>query len=399
MTQGLTRVTAALLVGVLGVGGLAACDKATPPPTVHAVVVVAERANMPALVSDDGTPTANALKDVVARISNSQGDVLFVRSDGAPVAVGPVSLTIDTTSSTTRDDSMFANQNAIAAALKDGVRATVGEADPITALDTVSRSATAGAEVDVFDNGLSTTGPLLMQTGLITQGADVGKLVKQLEQAKVLGSLKGLSITWYGLGETASPQGRVPAWALTQLQTLYSTLIKDAGGSVRFQPLTASGSGVAAPKVSVVPFPLTQVSGSGSARPSPPLARVLTDAELSFVSDSTAFKDAAQARATLGTVATQVKAGTYGTVFVYGCTARPKGSTDTRLTAFGLQRAQRVVAELKGLGVTSKLVAASFGWACPGYLVDSDANGNLIDALAAKNRRVIITSQQLQSAK
>lgn len=92
----------------------------------------------------------------------------------------------------------------IAAALKDGVRATVGEADPITALDTVILSATA--DIDAFDNGLSTTGHLLVQTGLLSQGADRGKLVKQLEQAKVLGSLKEQTSSWYTLERSLRPK-------------------------------------------------------------------------------------------------------------------------------------------------------------------------------------------------
>lgn len=393
------RALSAMVAGVLV--AITGCSKQAAPETVQAVLVIAARANMPALLNDDGSPAAKPLSDAIDQIAQCTGSVQVVRSDGAPEkAGGAIKLTIDTTSSTTRDDSLYANRNAIADVLKNQVAATAGEADPITALDEVARIRASGP-IDVFDNGLATAGSLLMQTGLITQGGDVSKLVKQLEQQQVIGSFKGMHITWYGLGEVAPPQGRVPAWAITQLETLYTSLIKDAGGTVEFRPLSASGGkAVTTPEVSVVPFPVTSVSASASTKPPElPITRVLDESQLDFISDSTEFKDAAQAKATLRNVAMQLEEGGYGNVRVYGCTARPPGSSDASLTAFGLKRAQRVVAELKTLGVSSKLTPASFGWACPGYIADSDSAGNFVEQWAAKNRRVIITNQQLQSVK
>lgn len=394
----LPGVIARCLAAALVLGPLASCSPSDSTSTIDTVLVIAARANMPALVDAQGQPVGGALASEVTRLSEAEGTLTIVRDDGSPKTTS-ATLTIDKTSSTTRDDSAAANRDTMAGELRLA-RATVGEADPVTALDEAVRATSAGQGIDMFDNGLSTTGTMLMQTGLLTQSGDMKKLAAQLKQQRVLGSLKGIHVRWYGLGEVAAPQGRVPEWALAQLKTLYTTLITDAGGTVEFLPLAAaSGNGVTTPKVSVVPFVVQTVSANPSKAASPPISRVLDETQLAFVADSVEFADPSAAAATLKTVAIQLSSGDYPTVWVYGCTARPKGATDAGLKAFGLKRAQRVVSVLIKQGARATLRAASLGWACPGYVNDRDANGDLVTDLATRNRRVIITSQQLQPVK
>jgi outer membrane protein OmpA-like peptidoglycan-associated protein len=115
---------------------------------------------------------------------------------------------------------------------------------------------------------------------------------------------------------------------------------------------------------------------------------VLTGGDVAFRPDSAVFVDPAAASQTVAPVAEQMVDGQLR-ASITGMTADVGDLTGQQLLS--RQRAQAVADLLISLGVPAdRMTVAGMGSQFPGYVEDHDADGHLLPAAAAANRKVVL---------
>jgi outer membrane protein OmpA-like peptidoglycan-associated protein len=375
----LGRRGASALVAVALVLGLAACApaEATPGPAATAFVI-GGRSNMPAPVPDG--KAHEALDDAVDR----EAEVSIIVPDGEPDVVDSARLLITGANPVARDKSRQENREMLANAIL-AARADDEEADLLTALDLARRevgSVDGTLEIVVIDSGLSTVAPLdFTQAGMLD--ADPADVVAMLRPTELLPDLRGVLVTWQGLGDTFDPQQRLNPAQRKNLIAIWLAVLEAAGAEpvvIDEKPLT-DGPEEDFPEVTPVPLPEPLVCETNVV--------VLQGGDVAFEPDSSKFRDEAAVQAVLEPIARQIVAGGF-TATVTGTTANV-GPMEGRIE-LSLRRAQAVVDVLVGLGVPrGALTAEGLGSDFPGYAQDHGPEGELLPGPAAENRKVIIT--------
>lgn len=380
-------------VGVVGAvvlltGLVTGCGDDGPPPQTVAVVI-GSHAGAGGLFGADGSPVV-AVADALEPIMRGPGTLTVIVNDGRPKPVTRIELVYDGGSSQKIEDSYQANEEATGEALRAAVP-RADQADPTAALKLAADAVRdkPNPAVLVFDNGLSTTGPLMMQFGLIDADTDVVGLAHQAK-GQLLGSFKAIPVRWHGLCSATGAQPDCRADIHQQLKDYYQTLIGDAEGEVRFDDSPLDGAEPAAsglPKVDVVRWR----TGPDQKQAPPdskkvPFFVVLTEKMVRFQPDSDEYAEKTQAAPVIEDLAARLKAEAYPTAHVTGCTAKDPRSTDAQMVRRAKSRAARVVRDLRARGATTRFSTDGLGWDCPGYRAgDHEAN-----------RRVIISSTVLR---
>ncbi len=217
----------------------------------------------------------------------------------------------------------------------------------------------------IVSNGLQTTGDLKLQDNFEASAAE---LVDSLNDEGAIPNLAGVTISFFGLGQTSGEQPSFSTKSLNHLEEIWAGIINAGGGQVTFSGLVALGEGNAdAPMVSVV-APL---------RMSPIVAKcqsTLTDENLTFVANSAEFVNQTLAEATLLELRSQlVSQNCSGTVTVTGFT-----------TNFGDEVAQKSLATARAEAVASGLQESlsELPFEIVGFGYDGDGD------LDPRNRRV-----------
>jgi hypothetical protein len=268
----------------------------------------------------------------------------------------------------------------------------VSQADPTAALK-LGGDAVRGkpnSAVLMFDPGLSTSGSVLMQLGLIDVGSDIPSLTQQ-SRGQLVGSLSGVVVHWYGVCALVAPQPACSAGVQAQLQEYYRRLVTDAGGKVVYDDAPLAGGTAAAellPPVDVVRWKTHRVTApSPTGRPTtPPILAVLTQDVIRFLPNSDAYADPAKAGTVIAELAVRLQADRYPTAEVVGCTARDPGSTEAQMDRRAVSRAATIVRDLQVNKATTRFSVRGLGWRCPGYRAGEDE----------ANRRVIVSSEPVR---
>jgi OmpA-OmpF porin, OOP family len=262
-------------------------------------------------------------------------------------------------------------------------RARSPEAAPLAALSLAAREVGPGGAVTLMDSGLQTVAPLDFRQGFLT--ASPTDISGWLKESHLLPDLKDRTLLLAGLGDTVAPQSSLDEARRADLVAIWKQIGKDAGASC-ISVVTAPAEGAepeGLPPVSTVQIPRTQ-SLPMSCLPVPFTA----SSSIGFVGDSTAFRDADAADATLKRLAGDIKANKQ-TVTVTG-TAAGLG-TDEQQKAFSSARAEAVRDKLLRYGVpVDRIEVKGVGVHFDGFIRDIDAAGLLNPVLAAENRGVIL---------
>ncbi|MCY0905759.1 hypothetical protein [Arthrobacter sp. H14-L1] len=308
--------------------------------------------------------------------------VTVIPADGAPTAARSADLAVIDKNPKTRSDSTESNVSS-AVGLIAASRATVNESNTLAALDTAGRSSKS---VFIIDSGVSTSGPVMLQTGLLSTKTDVNSLVKQLQASGNQPRFQGTHFTWWGLGQVAAPQPALPIWAHTKLQQLWEAIITAGGGTVEFNnEIFPPGDAASPPLPPVTPVNFTDT-------PVAPVALTLPQTQLRFNPNLASFADKDKARTVLAAIAPDLNRNDHPDIWLTGCTALDPMSTSESMKTLSQRRAEAVATVLRGLGVTSTLHTDGYGPNCPGRISDLDTHGQLVAGKAALNRKVLITS-------
>ena len=380
----LITYSSTVLALVLGGVTLTACDvggsSTASNPHERIAFVYSTRANQPALDVWNPSPLDDEILDAVA----TNGVVTFHSTDGEPSTVGQLSLEVRTS------NPQVAKQDRVALAkrIREYLESSVAESPEADVLAGITDAAdeVRGSDhptIIVIDNGLPTVGSASFpQTGLLSTDADIAATVSTMASARMLPDLTGVALRWYGMGETASPQGRLDEAAQSRLEDIWQTVVESAGGTLNIvtQGMATTDAPADVPDVTPVDLSPTSVGG---------LTVSLPESVLPFVADEATFLDPAAAQVTVASVAGQITASGLTRTVVTGCTAMA-GTPEGR-HALSTDRAQAVADLLVANGVPAASVTVQGkGAQCPGRVNDVDDAGALIEAAARANRVVII---------
>lgn len=382
-------LTGVTLVGVVAAGA-SAC---TPPKDPEKLVIIAgQREGTPPLFTQSGSSSSMALPSLASalkeRLSKSV-EVSVIPVDGDPKASAALKLDVDESNPTNVETSIRRNTPRLAAAVL-AAKSRVPEANQLAALGLAGRAlaGVSGATVVIADSGIPTAGAMLAQNGLIGPATDVSRIVGQLKESGSVPPLAGVSIHWFGIGQTAGPQATPPGWAQSKLRDLWSQIISAGGGNVTFHddPFPP-GSGVPdLPPVTPVLFDESVAE---------PVALVVPAERVAFKENDSVFAHKDAAKAALDAVADQLAGRPHGTLYVTGCTALPPGADPQRMADVATDRAAAVGRELGARGV-GNIQTRGYGPHCPGRIPDIGPDGAQLPDAQAQNRKVLITSVDIQ---
>lgn len=378
-----------VIVGTVSLGA-SAC---TPQKDTEKLMIIAgQREGTPPLFIQSGASSTLALPSLASalkeRLSRSV-EVSVVPADGDPKASASLKLDVDESNPTTVDTSIRHNTPKLAAAVL-AAKSRVPEANQLAALGLAGRALTgvSGATIVIADSGIPTAGALMAQNGLIGTATEPADLVRQLRESGSIPPLAGVSVHWFGIGQTASPQTTPPGWAQTKLRDLWSQIIETGGGTVTFHddPFPPGSTTPDLPPVTPVLF---------NEAVAEPIALVIRDEQVAFQEDDSVFADEAAAKAALKGVADQLAGRPHGTLYVTGCTALPPGADPQRMIDLATDRAAAVGSQLTALGVDN-IQTRGYGPHCPGRIPDIGPDGGRIPEAQAQNRKVLITTEDIK---
>jgi OOP family OmpA-OmpF porin len=371
LVAGLTACTSATAAGE-------ACDQSAPR---NLGVVAGSTANAPATALP-----ASATAQLKA-VGESNGSVTVVIPSGTPQVMGTTLI-----GSTAQDAIVCQNEQRSKLAqitqYIDGLKAANAQVDFLGAIDQAAR--TLGKDpmgVLVVGSGLQTTDPLdFAGSGL--RSADPAQVASDLAARALLPTdLKGVTVYWSGMGDTAGAQQPLTIPARSNLEAIWAAIVKAAGGTLSLLPEPASGGAASdLPAVTAVPVDAVTTKTDWT-RPV-----VIRDSELQFTKDTAAFADPAAAQQVLAALVPAIEQSGQ-VVTITGTASKDQATDNSADLALSRRRAETVQAALVALGVpAADLATAGVGHDWCGWRAETDASGVYSDALAAQNRTVVLTS-------
>ncbi|MFG1922086.1 OmpA family protein [Cryptosporangium sp. NPDC048952] len=263
------------------------------------------------------------------------------------------------------------------------VTAKTAEADPLTALSLAARDTAAGGTIVMVDSGLQTVAPLDFASGDLL-AASPAEVVASLKARQLLPDLTGRTVVFAGLGDTAAPQATLDNAYRANVVALWTAIAEAGGACVDVDQHPLQGQPAAGlPAVTPVKVPAAPTVEACGVTVLPDSSRV------GFTPDTARFRDPAGAREALGALATAAKRP--GTRTTLEGTTATAGDSASQLT-LSTKRAEAVRAELVALGVPAdSITARGVGSTSTYHVKDLDSSGNLVPALAVKNRTVVAT--------
>ena len=399
MEEGFAQLARAAIAAVIAAAaawacaGLSGCavaegGEADAQPESVAVVVGAH-ANAPQPKTSDA---AAYLRTAV----ETNSAVAVVTAEGEP----RVAAAGDAVGSTANTSAKRAEENeqweaSLQAALGQATAQTP-EVDTLSAIATAARAiaeAPGAHRVVVMDSGLSTAGALDFTQGSLID-ADPAEVAAWLRESGELPDLSGVAeLDWYGLGDVAAPQQALTEAQRAHLQEVWGAVLAEAGVEATFHAgATTDAPADGLPQVSVVELPEREsFSGMASGEDR---SEEFGESTIAFLPDSPEFVDETAAREALAGAISALQADAGLTCTVEGATASSDGTEAGRAFVGRLsqQRADAVAALIGDAGVdASRIEAVGCADAHASHVPDRDGAGNLVPALAAENRKVIVT--------
>jgi len=381
------RVFAAILMVALL---CTACGVKPPDMEPQAVsLVLGRHANFPVF---SRTVYETAVYDACC----SYGQVSAVVSDGQPVLAAYYAnekpgKAIDETK---RRQLAQTAADAILAQL-DQLWAAAAEIDLLEAIhvavNTLRGSGLEQKTLVIVDSGLSTAGVLDFTAENLLE-ADPAAVVEALRERQQLPDLTGIQVRVLGLGQACGEQARPDAAQLAALTGLWTAILQagnPAGLTVDPTPFSGHAPETELPACTPVPLVTEQLTLQTSENPIGPDPIRLSAVQ--FVSDQSVFLDRDAALASLEPIGAYLADHPEKSVCLAGMTASTGGTGE----ALSLARAQACKDLLVELGAAeTQILCLGLGRSENFLRVrDLDANGQLIEAEAQKNRVVFLFDQ------
>lgn len=276
------------------------------------------------------------------------------------------------------------------------VEPKVPEVNTLKAITMAARSLAGSSETKVLlinDGGIPTSGYLNFTNGIMD--AEPEAIVDALKGMQALPDLTGVKCIWIGLGDTIAPQEELSERQKANLKAIWEEILYAAGAdSVIFDGSYSTNMAYEnAPAVTTIPAEdeSMYVQTSKKVSDTKPIETVILDsARLQFIGDQAVFTDENQAESVLKSTAQTLISHPSNHVYVIGTTAGSSGNSSYTMN-LSQARADVVKDKLVSMGVPeSQMTAKGLGSTDPYHEYDLDANGNMIEEIAKRNRKTII---------
>ena len=234
-------------------------------------------------------------------------------------------------------------------------RAQVPETDVLTSVSLAARVLNAGTaenkQLIILHSGVSTAATLPMEDINIVNEDPVA-LVDRLEEAAMIPDLEGVSVEWYGAGDTAGSQLTLSAKQTEAIKAFWSEYFNRAKASLTFHSDVISG-----PAITEFGHTVTPMAADGGID-----FLKITNEQIAFLPDSVEFADEAAASTVINELAEQIRTSSSSYV-VAGSVAKVDGSTAESAKRLGLARAKAVRDRLVAASVDSgRLICYGLGF-------------------------------------
>ena len=307
------------------------------------------------LEQGDGVPALTNPEDFTENINTAfGGSAALIITDGQPQVYGPVKFNVKKNNEIQQNKANNKLKASFVEIVKEA-RAQVPETDVLTSVSLAARVLNAGTaenkQLIILHSGVSTAATLPMEDINIVNEDPVA-LVDRLEEAAMIPDLEGVSVEWFGAGDTAGSQLTLSAKQTEAIKAFWSEYFNRAKASLTFHSDVISG-----PAITEFGHTVTPMAADGGID-----FLKITNEQIAFRPDSVEFADEAAASTVLNELAEQIRTSSSSYV-IAGSVAKVDGSTAESAKRLGLARAKAVRDRLVAASVDSgRLICYGLGF-------------------------------------
>lgn len=347
------RLTAVLAAAALAAGLMVGCSTV---PSYGDSTTVAPTDTVLLLEQGDGVPALTNPEDFTENINTAfGGSAALIITDGQPQVYGPVKFNVKKNNEIQQNKANNKLKASFVEIVKEA-RAQVPETDVLASVSLAARVLNAGTaenkQLIILHSGVSTAATLPMEDINIVNEDPVA-LVDRLEEAAMIPDLEGVSVEWFGAGDTAGSQLTLSAKQTEAIKAFWSEYFNRAKASLTFH----SDVIISGPAITEFGHTVTPMAADGGID-----FLKITNEQIAFRPDSVEFADEAAASTVINELAEQIRTSSSSYV-IAGSVAKVDGSTAESAKRLGLVRAKVVRDCLVAAGVDSgKLICYGLGF-------------------------------------
>lgn len=346
------RLTAVLAAAALAAGLMVGCSTV---PSYGDSTTVAPTDTVLLLEQGEAVPALTNPEDFTENINTAfGGSAALIITDGQPQVYGPVKFNVKKNNEIQQKKANNKLKASFVEIVKEA-RAQVPETDVLTSINLAARVLNAGTadnkQLIILHSGISTAASFPMPDIDIVNEDPVA-LVDQLKEAAMIPDLEGVSVEWYGAGDTAGSQPTLSAKQTEAIKAFWSEYFNRAKASLTFHSDVISG-----PALTEFGHTVTPMAADGGIE-----FVKITNEQIAFLPDSVEFADEAAASTVINELAEQIRTSSSSYV-VAGSVAKVDGSITEGAIHLSLVRAKVVRDCLVAAGVDSgKLICYGLGF-------------------------------------
>lgn len=322
----------------------------------------------------------------------SFGHIVAVEVSGDPQIVGDYRVS-KPTAAVNQDKLNQIVRNSVSSLVAecDAAKAENPESDVLASIrlasDSLKSMDNSEKNLLIYSNGISTTG-VLSNTEQDWISAETETVVDKLESLHQIPSLENVKVVWAGIGCGAGEQDSAPESVKHKLKEHWRAILEKGGAEVVFDDTPIQGlEGENLPNCGVVQFVSDKFDVTSNIG-----CKFDGNSSVQFLTGKSEFVNQDEAKNELESVAEQLNTNKNVNIVIVGTTSSEgTASNNDRLSA---ERAEACMKILTNKGVESERIQC-LGWGSkpsPFRVEDLDANGNLIEENARKNRAIFILS-------
>lgn len=378
--------------------------------------------------SEEETSSMNAVCYAIAPTANSQGlnmssplvqDTIFdtileygyisvVVVDGEPEVVAADSYDIDAQYKKASKEKLKTDARAKATNLIAYMESQVANDAQVDYLEGLRMAVRSLSSLEGYDSktivligtGLSTEGILNFQNNLLS--VEPNAVLDQLEDKNEIPDFTGITVVWQQMCDVASPQQELSQTQRMRMQEIWGGIVERGGGTFVYTDIMANPADteVSYPEVDIVDLPKETPIGFDEAMFNKEDESILeepvmlTEEQVSFVSDQSIYLNEEEAVATIQPIADYLIEHKQIMILLAGTTAGDEDSDYTM--TLSKERADAVRDTLIQLGVDeSRIVTVGLGSSNPWHVYGAGYEGSI----ASANRTVVLLDASSDTAK
>lgn len=346
------------------------------------------------------------IQPAIADACKSNGYFSYIIADGDPFIGYHDSIFIDGKNLSSGNYNRRVNSKAVE--VSESITTWTPKTDEVDLLKAMNLAAKDMAGKDsptiiVYTNGLSTAGKLDMTELSSLDRLDVAATVEDLKTSYAIPDLSGCSVQFY-MAKTAGNQEALTDKEERLLTELWQGIVETGGGSFSMNYYLPDSVSVLESAPSVTPV---AIGDDGSSIRELTLENVpdtlpadfevtIGEEAIAFKAGTAEIKDESAAREKIASFADTVENNHIDLLLV--CSTASYGEAESSVT-LSEERGRAIERLLRDAGVTTDIRIKGFGYdSANPYFANDIENGQLIESIAATNRKVVVIALDSEQA-